>query len=285
MNKLTFLILVLMTIGGAQAQNSDEIRPAVVGDFRVYLLSEGQQMGNAEILIGATPEMLAQALPNGTYPTAVNAFLIQTAGRNILVDAGFGRQLFRHLEALHLRAEDISDILITHMHGDHIAGLVRNGERRFPHAEVYIAQAERDYWATADNRTAQEVLTAYQDRLRLFVPNHLEALTTAVLPDIFPVAAVGHTPGHTAFLLQSGDARFLIWGDLMHAAAIQLRYPQVAVTYDVDPGKAVETREYFLQYVVDNGIPVAGMHLAGTGMGVIRRLPEGGYDLNPLNNN
>jgi glyoxylase-like metal-dependent hydrolase (beta-lactamase superfamily II) len=84
-----------------------------------------------------------------------------------------------------------------------------------------------------------------------------------------PIAAYGHTPGHTLYLLSSGGERLLIWGDLTHAMAVQMPFPQVAVTYDVDSEQAVASRKTVLEFVVKNKIPVAGMHIAYPGMGVV----------------
>jgi glyoxylase-like metal-dependent hydrolase (beta-lactamase superfamily II) len=272
-NKTILLILVIMAAITANAQN--------VGDYTVYLLSEGQQTGNTEILIGATPEMIADAIPDGTFPNATNCFLIQTPDKNILVDTGYGRLLPNYLAIMGLSADQIDAVLITHAHGDHIGGLLEDGKAVFPNAKLYISQPERDYWVGAKNTNVINVLKAYEKQLVLFKPNDLKSITTSLLPGITPIAAYGHTPGHTAFLVESKGDKLLIWGDLTHAMAIQMPYPQVAVTYDVNPKEAVQSREKILKYVSENKITITGMHIAYPAAGKIHPVPGKGYEFIP----
>jgi glyoxylase-like metal-dependent hydrolase (beta-lactamase superfamily II) len=281
MNRLLLLFFVVMAMGSIRAQNTGTAFSVAVGEYAVYLLSEGQQKGNTGVLIGATPEMIAKAIPDGTFPNAMNTFLIRTPDKNVLVDTGFGRLLFQHLDSLGLNADEIGDILITHLHGDHIGGLLKNGQILFPNAKIYISQPEYDYWVKSNNQQALNVLNAYKDRLILFPPNEWTNIRTTLLPGIFPVATYGHTPGHVSFLIQSGKEKFLIWGDLTHAMAIQMPYPQVAVSYDVNPDDAIRSRETVLKYVSENRIPIAGMHIAHPGMGWVQSLAGGGYLFTP----
>jgi glyoxylase-like metal-dependent hydrolase (beta-lactamase superfamily II) len=103
-----------------------------------------------------------------------------------------------------------------------------------------------------------------------------------LLPDIQGIAAYGHTPGHTAFMVGSSGQQMLIWGDLTHATPVQMPYPQLAVTYDVDPNQAVASRMKILEYIAKNNIPIAGMHIAFPGMGHVKANSEGGYAFTPL---
>jgi glyoxylase-like metal-dependent hydrolase (beta-lactamase superfamily II) len=277
-NKAILFMVIIMTTVSAKSQNPETIFSVNIGDYKMHLLSEGQQMGNKEILIDATHEMIKEYIPEGTFPNAVNAFIIQTSDKNILVDTGFGRLLFDNLEKLGLQNESIDAILLTHMHGDHIGGLLKDDQLVFPHIQLYISKPEYDYWLNGNNEGVQKVLKAYNDRIVLFEPNKPENSTDELLPGIQAIAAYGHTPGHTAYLLQSNDEKLLIWGDLTHAMAIQMPYPQVAVTYDVDSQQAIQSREAILKYVSKNKIPIAGMHIAYPAMGDIRPLLNGGYE-------
>jgi len=267
---------------------------ASAGGIEVCLLSEGQQNGNTRILIGATPEMLQKALPDGTFTSATNAFLVRSSGKNILVDAGHGRKLFDNLQSRGVSAEQVDVVLLTHMHGDHIGGLLRDGKASFPNATLYLSQLEHDYWAgdeamskVAENRrggfqNARNVINAYKDRLHLFTPDEVGSKANMLLSDIQGVAAYGHTPGHTAFMLSSGEHQMLIWGDLTHATPVQMPYPQLAVTYDVDPNQAVASRIKILEYIAKHNIPIAGMHIAFPGMGYVKSASEGSYVFIPL---
>lgn len=264
------------------AQENAEIFKFAVGSFEITTLSEGQQKSGSSILIDATSEMIDKYAPDGTFPSACNAFLLKTPGKTILIDAGFGRNLFANLKSQNVTAEEIDIVLLTHMHGDHIGGLLHHdGKIAFPNAQLYIAQPEHDYWMNIDSRggeQARNVIKAYKDKLQLFVPADLQNSTTELLSGISAIAAYGHTPGHTAYLLKSENSQFLIWGDLTHAMAIQMPHPEIAVTYDVNPGDAVMARKKILEYVAKNRIPVAGMHIAFPAMGNITESADEGYE-------
>jgi glyoxylase-like metal-dependent hydrolase (beta-lactamase superfamily II) len=263
-----------------------------VGAFEVVLLSEGQSQGSGGTLIGADEEMMKKYVPGGTYPTAVNAFLVRTPERVILVDTGFGRELFKNMKSVGVDPESIDAVLLTHMHGDHIGGLLVEDKVAFPKAKLYLARQERDYWASEeimktfpeDRRlgfqNSQKALTAYGDAVQTFDPRGFDA-AEVLLPGIKTIAAFGHTPGHTLFMVESDGARLLIWGDLTHAMAIQMPVPQVAMTYDVNPEEAVASRLAVLKYVSEEKIPVAGMHVPSPGIGEITSGPENGYVFTP----
>jgi glyoxylase-like metal-dependent hydrolase (beta-lactamase superfamily II) len=271
------LFLFLLITSGTAAQDRSEIHTRQIGTLSVSTLPESQGNGDAGILIGTTPAMLEKHLPDATYPIAVNAFLVRTPDRTILIDAGYGRQLFRHLTELNVAPEQIDVILLTHMHGDHIGGLLRDGKKAFPQAALYMSQAEHDYWTGGDNAAQKAVIHAYRDRLHLFDAQEADDAPAELIPGVCGLAAYGHTPGHVAYLLRSGDGRLLVWGDLTHAMKIQMPCPDVAVTYDVDPARAVASRKKMLKYVSDNRITVAGMHIACPGIGNVRPNADDGY--------
>ena len=259
-------------------QNTTDVFTYHIGNIEICTLSESQGEGNTGILIGATPEMIKEYLPDGTFPNAVNAFLVKTPQKNILIDAGFGRKLFDNLKSLNISPEQIDIILLTHMHGDHIGGLLKDGKATFPNAALYISQPEYDYWTKGDHTSQQNVIHTYKDQLNLFHPNKLNSNNIPLLPGIFALAAYGHTPGHTAFLFESEKQQLLIWGDLTHAMKIQMPCPDVAVTYDVDPELAIKYRKQILEYVTKNNIPIAGMHIAFPGMGNVKSDNRKGYE-------
>ena len=257
-----------------------------IGEIEVVLLSEGQQGGNKSILIGATDKMMAEYAPSGTFPNAVNAFLVKTPKQNVLIDAGFGRELFNNLESVGVSAEQIDIVLLTHMHGDHIGGLLRNGEKAFPNAKLRLSDMEHDYWMSDEEmnnvsegsrgsfQSARAVIEAYKEVMQLFTPVSVE-LEIGSASMLKGIAAYGHTPGHTAFMVESKGQKLFIWGDLTHAMALQMPHPSVAVTYDIDPEQAVTSRKKILKYISEKNIPVAGMHIAYPGIGTIESAGEG----------
>jgi glyoxylase-like metal-dependent hydrolase (beta-lactamase superfamily II) len=279
---LAFLFLSLFACNVNAQQN---VITFEIGSFAVSLLSEGQGQGNSGILIGATGEMLEKCAPDGKFPIATNAFLVETKDKTILFDAGYGRNLFDNLQSLKKKVENIDVIILTHMHGDHIGGLLRDGKKSFPKATLYIPQPEYDYWMSdkaGNSANARKVIEIYKDKLQLFEPGTIEK-PQELIKGVRSVAAYGHTPGHTGYLLESDDSKLLIWGDLTHAMAVQMPYPQIAVTYDVDPKMAIEYRRQILEYVAENKIQIAGMHIPFPAMGKVRKDKTGnGYDFELL---
>ena len=190
-------------------------------------------------------------------PASVSTFLVEKDGKRILFDTGVGAsdsKLPEGLKSLNITPSDIDYLFITHFHGDHIGGMMKDGVPVFPNAEVYVAKAEYDAWMKipADKRVQVEnTMQAYKDRLHQF------AFGDTLPCNVIAMEAAGHTPGHTVF--RAGN--LLVVGDLMHGAALQLKYPEICATYDMDKSGAVKSRKYYIQYAREKGLVIAGMHL------------------------
>ncbi|MDR0599075.1 MAG: MBL fold metallo-hydrolase [Treponema sp.] len=250
------------------------------GAFEVYTLVENRGPGRSQILVGASDALKKRYLP-ADFQSEVNAFLIKGRGKIVLVDTGFGGAVFENMRKLGVEPKDVDAVLLTHLHGDHIGGLARDGKPLFPRALVYVAALERDYWTRINiNAAADAALKPYGNRLRVFTPGELGSTLTELLPGISAIAAYGHTPGHTVFLVSGEGGDLLIWGDLTHVQDIQFPRPDISVTYDVDPVMAAETRKKILEYAVKNRIPIAGMHLVYPAIGTVTAAGQG-YTWNP----
>lgn len=208
------------------------------------------------------PDSLWEALGlQDGIPSSVSCFLLQTEGKNILLDAGLGApfsQLFPKLEELGVMPEELQLIYLTHLHPDHIGGLLKDGEVAFPKAEVYVNCVEAEAWMAMDgdrSNLAKSVLEAYKEHLHLFeVGDTLEG-------GVKTIAAYGHTPGHTVFQKDN----ILVIADLIHGAALQLEHPEYCPTYDMDADAARESRLRILRYARENNLTMYGMHLPNPG--------------------
>ena len=203
-------------------------------------------------LFGEVPEDLVSSLQIADgIPSSVSVMLLEKDGQQLLFDAGNGNadsQLLPELQELGFMPADIDAIFITHLHGDHIGGLMKDGQPVFTQAKLYIPSVELEAW-TQDAKV-QALVAAYGERLVKF------AMGDALPCGVQAMAAYGHTPGHTLYLV--GDK--LIAGDIMHGVALQLEHPEFCARYDMDKEGAVASRKTVIEQVKQKGWTMFGMH-------------------------
>ncbi|MGL4231775.1 MAG: MBL fold metallo-hydrolase [Casimicrobium sp.] len=308
MNKRSFLATIaasaVIALAGLQVGSTFAAPPAQLksqvpgyyrmqlGAFEVTALYDGYIDLDTKLLKNTKPgevqrlvARMFQTMP--AVQTAVNAYVVHTGSNLILVDAGaaklFGPSLgfvLDNLRAAGYTPEQIDTVLLTHMHGDHINGLVTaDGKAVFPNAEVRVAKAEADFWlseevaakapkdAQAFFKMARDGAAPYRaaNKLKTFEGN------VELLSGVKAVATPGHTPGHTSFMFSSNGERLFIWGDIVHNYAVQFVNPGVAIEFDTDPKKAVATRRALMVEAAKEKYWVAGMHLPFPGIGHLRK--------------
>ena len=263
-----------------------------LGSFEITAMLDGF-IDIPPAVLQADQELVKTLLAAGGWPAApmrlpVNTFLVNTGEKLVLLDAGGAKMLGptagrlpQCLAAAGIETGQIDEVYITHMHGDHLHGTVTpEGARMFPNALLRIARADMDYWTSADVEAkapenqkarfipAKRAVAAYGERIRPF--NLGDELT----PGIRSVEAVGHTPGHSCYMVQSGAARLLAIGDTMHVAPVQFPRPEITVAFDWDQSRARATRISIFDTVVKEGIPIAAVHLPFPGIGRLRKSGE-----------
>lgn len=221
-------------------------------ETEVYAIPDSQNpMTMTPALFTNVPEGLVEELgvENG-IPSSLCSFLVKKDGKNILFDSGNGAensQLVPALEGMGLKPEDIDYVFITHLHGDHIGGMVKDGAAVFTNATVYLNKDEFDGWGNVDE---SPMGVAYGERISLFTQD-------SDLPcGIQPIKAYGHTPGHTMYRV--GDVVFA--GDIMHATALQLVNPDSCARFDQNQEESAKTRKNALASFKAEGLKVYGMH-------------------------
>ena len=136
----TFFALMLIFTA-----NSQNIFVYQTESSEIILMSEGQREGRLDILIDATQEMITEVAPRNTYSSAINVFMIRTkSGKNILIDTGLGHELFNNLEKIKITTEAVDAVLITHLHGDHIGGLLHDEKKGFQNAKLMMPKREAE---------------------------------------------------------------------------------------------------------------------------------------------
>jgi glyoxylase-like metal-dependent hydrolase (beta-lactamase superfamily II) len=274
----------------------------MLGDFEVTVLSDGSNMLPATKLLHGDLTQIEGALKRGflgdVVETSHNSFLVNTGSKLVLIDAGAGSllgpsagQLLSNLRAAGYQPEQIDEIYLTHLHADHVGGLMTGDQRTFPNAMVRVNKRDTDYWLSEANMQAAPAdakrffqaatvsLTPYMRAGKLVVFED----DTDLVPGVRAQAAYGHTPGHTMYLVESKNQKLLLWGDIVHVAAVQFEHPSVTIGYDVDAAEA--EREHLLQFVeaAQNGYLIGGAHISFPGLGHVRRDGERTYTYVPLN--
>ena len=226
-------------------------------DYEIFPIQDNlsPRMMGRTLFPDAPDSLIAELGLEEGIPASVSAFLVKTGGNEILFDAANGApdsQLMPVLESLQTTADEVDYIFITHLHGDHIRGLRKEGEAVFSNALVYINKTEYDAWMAMEGRQSEglrNICSAYGERVKTFT------LEDELPCGIEAVEAYGHTPGHTAYRV--GDA--LIAGDVMHGTALQARYPEFSAGFDMDKEMSVKTRRAILK-MAEEGVKVYGMH-------------------------
>lgn len=201
-----------------------------------------------------------------------NVLVLQLAQKTILVDVGNGTSynvetglLVKHLQAIGIDAESVTDIVVSHTHTDHINGLWKKDRMStFPHAVVHIAEAEYEFW---QKRKPQDV-----ERLRNKTSFYQSG--KLLLDCLVPIAAPGHTPGHHIFAVRLGDKSFLHMADICHDAVMLFRKPEWGTTFDSDFELAVKTRKEVLNNLAEFGQLAFGYHMPWPGFGYVVREGE-----------
>ena len=213
-----------------------------------------------------------------------------------MIDAGagslFGPSLGRVVENLRASGytpEQVDEIYMTHLHGDHVGGLVADGRAVFPNAIVRVDRVDADHWLSAARAAAaaeqarpaflgaQQSLGPYigSGRYRPFDGD------TELVPGIRAVAARGHTPGHAVYVVESRGQKMVLWGDLMHVAPVQFPEPAVTIVFDTDPAQAASQRRRIFAEAAAQGYYLAAAHVSFPGIGQLE--PDGqGYRWLPV---
>ncbi|RVT84784.1 MBL fold metallo-hydrolase [Inhella crocodyli] len=303
----TAAVLALPTIALAAPPQAGGQAPGwfrmKLGSFEVTALNDGIfQLPVDKLLQTPDPTLVARRLQEAylgiPLATSVNAYLIHTGEKLVLIDTGHAGQggaptglLLAHLKASGYTPDQVDEVYITHFHGDHINGLLdKDGKPAFPKATVRADQRESGFWlgdeaqapeaARGSMQNAKRVIKPYQDAGR-FKPFDG---ATELVKGVRSVPTYGHTPGHSIYVVESGDDKLVLWGDLMHVAAVQFKNPEVTIAFDSDPKAAGPQRFQAYDNAARGGYYVGVAHISFPGIGKLRENGKG-YDWLPVNYN
>jgi glyoxylase-like metal-dependent hydrolase (beta-lactamase superfamily II) len=268
----------------------DELVPSryalKVGAIDVLVVSDGVLSLPGKMLAhNADPAVRAawledMFLPPDMLEWALNEVVVRSGGRTILIDSGIGAdpglnlpragKLVRRLEAAGIDLASVTDVVLTHMHMDHVGGLLVDGvrDRLRPDLRIHVAAAEAEFWGSPDfsrvsmppgfpdalRRTAKRFMNEYGSQLRPFEEEY------EVAPGVLAQRTGGHTPGHSVVRLASGGDRLTFAGDLVFAPGFD--HPDWYNGFEHDPEEAARLRVNLLRELAANREALVATHLS-----------------------
>ncbi|CAE1145988.1 MBL fold metallo-hydrolase [Serratia sp. JUb9] len=290
---------LLMTTAAVQAADTQRQAPGyyrmTLGKLTVTAVSDGTvTIPLDQLLVPIDKETLQRRMAEDAMTpqaeTSLNTFVIDDGKQRVLVDTGAGQlfgnnggHLLENLRAAGYPADSINAVLLTHVHGDHSGGVSQQGKPTFPNADVYVDKRDPDFWLNDANQSKVEEGQRHTFKESADALNPLIAagkLKTFSAPARLPLgiqaqAAYGHTPGSVTYRIESEGQTLVLWGDIIHAKAVQMPEPQVAIHFDVDRRQAIATRERILAQAAKEGFWVAAAHISFPGLGHVQRQGNG----------
>lgn len=282
----------------AQAPQPEIVNPGfnrfMLGQFEVTAINDGMRPGEEPHKIygiDQEQEDVAALLEENFLPADrfVNSFtpvLVNTGSEIVLFDTGLGAGargnglglLAQRMEASGYSPDDVSVVVLTHFHGDHIGGLMEDGSAAFPNARYVAGQAEYDFW-TAEERLSGATENAARNVQANVVP-HAQKMTfigddEEVVPGITGMLAAGHTPGHMIFHLESEEKRLILTADTANHYVASLQRPDWHVSFDMDKEAGAETRKRVFDMIAAERIPFIGYHMPFPAAGFVEKLDVG----------
>jgi glyoxylase-like metal-dependent hydrolase (beta-lactamase superfamily II) len=275
----------------------------MLGDYEITALSDGTvTLPVNKILQKITEAQVDRALADQSLvsplETSVNGFLINTGAKLILIDTGAAKlfgptlgNLVDNLKASGYTPEQVDEVYVTHMHADHVGGLMNGSARAFPNAIVRADKGDADFWLSKENlekapaaakgffQGAQASLNPYVEAGKFLPYNG----STELAGGIRAVVTRGHTPGHTVFTVESKGQKMLVFGDLMHVAAVQFANPAVTIQFDSDGPTAADMRAALYREAVREQYIMAVAHISFPGLGRLKSDNATGYVWMPVN--
>jgi len=262
------------------AENAKK-RGFMMGDFEVSTLLAGTRTvedPQGTFGMNVSAEEFAEVSEANFIPADKTQFfftptVVGTGDDVVLFDTGLNAEgTLPALEQAGYSAEDVTIVVLTHMHGDHIGGLTdASGAVTFPNARYVTGQAEFDHWAGQNNDGFEAKVRPLAEKMSFIGEGD------TVVSGITGMAAPGHTPGHMVYMLESGDKQLLVFGDTANHYVWSLAYPDWEVRFDADKALAAQTRRNVLGMLSADRIPFIGYHMPFPAVGYVEDRGDSGF--------
>jgi glyoxylase-like metal-dependent hydrolase (beta-lactamase superfamily II) len=254
-------------------------RRVTLGEKEVTTLLSGSRVSTDDpqgtFGMNVDAETFAEASREAYIPSDSSVFfftptLVREGENTILFDTGLSAEaIVGSLTASGVAPEDVTHVVLTHMHPDHIGGLMGENGPTFANAEYIAPEVEAQYWAENPYPPYEENVAPLADRLTLIGDG------AEIAPGITAVAMYGHTPGHTGFRLDSGDRSLLLVADMTNHYVWSLAHPDWEVRFDADKAAAAETRRRVLGMLAAERMPFVGYHMPFPSIGFVEERGDG----------
>ncbi len=263
-----------------------------LGDFEIVVMKDGGAEFDHEVFPDQEESRINDLLISagkGKIETNFHAVLLRRKKQCILIDAGAreffgpgGGQFPLAMEEANLDADDVDILVVTHLHPDHIGGMIKeNGEAVFPKAEMVVTDKEYAFWTDDSNflsaddhkkswrEIALSVLKSYGERVSVVRPD------TGIVPNVSFVDMPGHTAGHAGVRVDSAGKMFIHTADILHAPDLQLADPEISAVFDTDKTAAIATRKRILDMIAHDHILFTGSHFLNCQIGYLEKSGNG----------
>ncbi|MDY5051515.1 MAG: MBL fold metallo-hydrolase [Candidatus Mucispirillum faecigallinarum] len=270
MKKLLLIIMMTAALNVYAVENKDCFKENIAG-AEVYVCSVKDNNLNTKILVTDSKEVIdynKKVNPEGVSKNKHNVMIIKKDGNNVLVDTGYPdtiNMLKLVLKSAGLEPKDITHVILTHGHYDHIGGLTENGRAVFPNAYIYINENDYNYFCgtgkTDDSmkktvENSRKIFAPYKDKIKFYK----EGVIDEKIKEIKAVPAYGHTPGHSLINISDKNKDLLFVSDLFHIYNVQIKYPKTPVSFDTDKKEAVNTRLNIIKKYKGTNTLITGSH-------------------------
>lgn len=214
----------------------------------------------------------AAGLPTDAAQFFFTPTLVNNGSELVLFDTGLqGPATVAAIEAAGYTADQIDKVVITHMHGDHIGGLMTDGAPTFPNAAYMTGAVEFDAWAKADNENFEGKVRPLAEQMTMLDDGG------AAASGITAMALFGHTPGHMTYMIESEGTQLVLGGDFANHYVWSLAHPDWEVRFDMDKAAAAASRRKLLEMLAADRIAFIGYHMPWPAIGYVETNGESGF--------